>query len=263
MKKEIITSILAIGFTSALAIAAGTPVPYIFQGGDPASATQVNANFQELADRIENASSSNMYDYHAYVVTGSNIKSKTYNTTGRCGDIDVRNYSQTDTASGTELTVTIKEIDSSTGIACRHNDFNYLNTATEFQRLGIVGYDPINGTYQSTMAYDDPIVLMTSTMKLNSSWADGVTTTVTAPPSAPASGPLFTQMYTLAGVEDVTVPYNGGTTYTGCLKFHKLRFGADVQEVAWYCPDVGYVKSIITRGNSLANSTRELSDIQY
>ena len=262
MKKEIITSILAIGFTSALAIAAGTPVPHIFQGGDPASATQVNANFQDLADRIESVSSSNMYDYQSYVVTGSSIKSKTFNTTGRCGDIDTRTYSRADVAGGTELTVTIKEIDSSTGIACRHTDFNYLDTGTEFQFLGSTGYDAITGTYVGESVNDDPAVSMTSTMKLNSSWADGVTTTLITPPSAPESGYPFVQMYTLAGVEDVTVPYNGGTTYTGCLKFHKLRFGADVQEVAWYCPDVGYTKSIIARGSG-NNSTRELSDIQY
>ena len=105
MKSTIITSILAIGFTTALAIAAGTPVPYIFQGGDPASASQVNANFQELANRIETISTVDAYDFHNYL-TDSSIQSKEFNTVGRCGDKETHDLSRIAVASGTKVTLT-------------------------------------------------------------------------------------------------------------------------------------------------------------
>ena len=73
-------------------------------------------------------------------------------------------------------------------------------------------------------------------------------------------------MQTLAGIEDVTVPYNGGTTYTDCLKLYRNRqlgISGHHAAVEWHCPVVGYVKSILVNTNNGNLVIRELSNIQY
>lgn len=257
MRKAIFTSILAIGFTTALAIAAGTPVPYIFQGGDPASASQVNANFQELADRI----AADVYDFHNYI-PDSSIQSKVFDTVGQCGDKETRNYTRVNESGGTK--VTEERIITDTGTPCSHAEFDYLSSTTEFQLLVRRGYDPATATLQSTNTLGNPITRLTSTMKVNTSWADASVITFT--PTAPDGATI--EKYTLAGIEDVTVPYNGGTTYTACLKIHKSAQspgdGLTTRHneiVIWYCPGVGVTK-IMALGSSSVLITKELSDIQ-
>lgn len=264
MRNTLITSILAIGLTTALAIAAGPPVTYTFQGGDPASATQVNANFQELADRIADAQASDIYDYHHYV-TDPGIQSKKYNTTGRCGDEETRTYTRVAVTDGTK--VTEERINTDKGATCAHNQIDYLSTTTEYQHLAIRGYDSVTGVLVSMRTLDNPITRRTSTMRVNSSWADVATATTT--PSGTSS--TFIEKSTLAAIEDVTVPYNGGTTYTACLKIHRttqspsnpadnLTTGHS-ENIIWYCPGVGMIKNIaITASGTIV--TRELSGIQ-
>ncbi len=256
MRKAIFTSILAIGFTAALAIAAGTPVPYIFQGGDPASASQVNANFQELADRIEVISTGDVYDFHNYV-TDSSIQSKEFNTVGKCGDKETRALSRVAVLGGTKVTLIRKNTNA--GVVCSHVEIDYLNTATEFQLLEIRGYDPASATLQGGSTFDDPIAILTSTMKMNSSWAGASSTT--AVPPAPAFTGGDVRMNTLVDIEDITVPYNGGTTYSACLKIHRVR-AAGLTQIDWYCSGLGYTKSMLINSGGVFIA-RELSNVQY
>lgn len=264
MKKEIVTSILAIGFTTALAIAAGPPVTYIFQGGDPASATQVNANFQELADRIADAQTSDVYDFHGYIAASS-IQSKVFDTTGAiCGDKETRTFTRSDVAAGTNITE--ERIIRSSGSPCSHVEFDELSSATEYQLLEIRSYDPATAVLVGTTTLDKPVTRLSSTMKNNTSWADATTYTVTPP----GTDTIRIEKNTLAGIEDVTVPYNGGTTYTACLKIHRTTKlpSTDLanntghsESVIWFCPGIGNTKSItINTGGEVV--TRELSDIQ-
>ena len=256
MRKAILTSILAIIFTMALAIAAGTPVSNIFQGGDPASATQVNANFQELADRIETVSIGDAYDFHNYVAD-SNIQSKVFNTVGRCGNKEIHTVTQVAVQGGIKEILT--RINTDAGVVCQHIEFDYLNTATELQLLELRAYDPVNATISGGITYGDRLTLLTSTMKLNSSWADASSTTPVPPALVAAGGDV--RMHTLAGVEDVTVPYNSGTTYTACLKIYESRPQVHHQ-IDWYCPGIGYTKSMLINSGGVV-SIRELSDLQY
>lgn len=255
MNKIILTSILAISFTSALVIAAGTPVSHIFKGGDPASASRVNANFQELADRIADAKTKDVYDFHNYIADSS-IQSKEFNTTGRCGDKDIRTFSRSNVTDG--IKVTIERKDTNLGVVCSHIERDYLISTTNYQLLEARGYD-LSSTLTGGETYDEPISLMTSTMKMNSTYAD-VTTTTPVPPQTPP-GSAYIHTYTLVGIEDVTVPYNSSTTYTDCLKLHISRSYINHQ-IKWYCPTVGYVKTILFTAAG-AWVTRELSDIQY
>lgn len=263
MKKEIVTSILAIGFTTALAIAAGPPVSYIFQGGDPASATQVNANFQELADRIADAQASDVYDFHNYIATSS-IQSKVFDTTGICGDKETRTYTRSDVAAGTEITE--KRINTNSGTPCSHHEYDSLSSTTEYQFLASRTYDPATSALVGTTTLDKPVTRLSSAMKNNTSWADATTYTATPPGTVT----IIIEKNTLAGIEDVTVPYNGGTTYTACLKIHRTsKFPVEdftvtagySESVIWFCPGIGNTKSItINTGGNVV--TRELSDIQ-
>ena len=75
---------------------------------------------------------------------------------------------------------------------------------------------------------------------------------------------------TLAAIEDITVPYNGGTTYTACLKVHRTRKSTTDnislntghgENILWYCQGVGMTKNIAINGVGVL-VTRELSDIQ-
>lgn len=263
MKNSIITGILAIGFTSALAIAAGTPVPFIFQGGDPASATQVNANFQELADRIADAQINGVYDFHNYL-TDTSIQAKVFDTVGRCGDKETHTHTRVSVPGGTELTE--KRINTDTDTPCGQSEHDYLVSASEFQFLEGRSFNPATEVLVSTATLDVPITRLTSTMKPNTAWADG--STYSYDPPAPDK-PVI-EKNTLAGIEDVTVPYNGGTTYTACLKIHRSthlpvpdpEFTTGRSEnILWFCPGIGLTKNMaITSNGTLV--TRELSDIQ-
>ena len=66
----------------------------------------------------------------------------------------------------------------------------------------------------------------------------------------------------LLGVEPVTVAYNGGTTFEGCLKLHVTHdslfgFGnGTINRIEFHCPGVGMVKRIQING-----AYYELSDM--
>ena len=154
----------------------------------------------------------------------------------------------------------------------------------------VSGYDPTTvggidanappsaADVQSTSAIDPPFLRMAKSMTIGHSWGSGSVVTVNFATGLPSTVGA-TQMSTLLGVEDVTLPdvsVSGAIpvsiTYSGCLKITDQRaavnLGGASQRISWYCPGgVGLVKrivAIINTGSSTTVRTRifELKSIQ-
>lgn len=218
-------------------IAAGAPVTHQFQGGDPASATQVNANFQELADRIDALPGSQIYDYSAY--SGS-ATSKTFAVTGTisCGDTEIRSFSRVDNLNGT-TTVTMTRDRQSSSVTCQHKTFEFLNSVTQKTLLSKANNNT-SGVAQNTDTFNEGLLNLTSTMRVGVPF--GSHSSITNDVNGEAGGVIET--VTLLGVEDVVVPLG---SYTGCLKIHVVRTSNNngmFNRLSWRCPGVGEVKRV-------------------
>jgi len=220
--------------------AAGAPVMHKFAGGDPASATQVNENFQQLADRIADNPASVVYDYRDYQ---SAANSKTFATTGlgACGDTEVRTFTRTPNGDNTDIAML--RIRTSGGAICQELGFQYLATPTEYQMLSKTYYDGSGGlVVVSTDNYDDTITRLRADMRMGMAFGSesSVTNKSIGNPDIDAGG--FIETSTIVGTEDVTVPAG---SYTACLKIHTLRTSNTTgafNRMSWLCPGVGEVK---------------------
>lgn len=102
--------------------------------------------------------------------------------------------------------------------------------------LSRTSYDRFNPTQvASVVDYVDPIKLYKPNMQLGEPLI-----------GATAGGSSFIQYsYVVNGLVDVTVPYNGGTTFTGCLERRQTwqtNSGTPSLSTFWVCPGVGMVK---------------------
>lgn len=90
---------------SANVWAAGAPLQHVFQPNTPARASEVNANFQELADRIANISAFNVYDYRDYALApGVTQKQFSVSGSGACGAVETVSYERQPDTAGTRIT---------------------------------------------------------------------------------------------------------------------------------------------------------------
>jgi hypothetical protein len=265
MKPSSATLIIVVSlFIATTVFGTGPAVQHQFRGGDPASATQVNENFQELADRIQELNNqTRTYDYHTYI-TPSNISSKTFSVTP-AGDassnlncqstLETRQYERVPQGSDLLITVTHKQTDTNINQVCNYYSFNFLATAERLLLLNTTHYDTTTPDVRSIVSennYNDDLPILTVTMKEGVSWGSVSSTTVTdnslIPPVVNEPGRNHIWHYTLVGIEDVTVPYDNGrndnipTTYSNCLKVIRDRHGTYLAHVEWYCPDIGFVK---------------------
>ena len=258
MKKTQIYLISVITFgVLGFVIADGVHVPNEFTGGQPASATEVNENFHDLVDRIADIPASNVYDYSAYLSAGT-ITTKTYATTGLCGDIEVRTISRTTVAMGTQID--IHRLRTNMGANCQERGHQYLASATEFTLQNKFNYDGSGGSVlTSTDTFEEPIIRRNSTM--NQGIAFGSSSTITNTPAGGGGSTTtgIVEVNTVLGIEDVTVPLN---TYTACLKIHSLRTSSTngaFNRISWFCPGLGEVKRTQTELNTLNYRTWELT----
>ena len=238
-----------------VAFAAGPPVAHQFQSGQKAVASEVNANFQELADRISAIPGATTYAYQNYI--GNNVTQKVFATSGTisCGNTETRNYSRTSVAGGTQIVET-HIVEDGDG-ACSYRTFEHLATTTSRDIVGWTTRDDTNpSTILSEVTLTSPIPGLLSVMPLGGSWGSSSDAT-----STPPGDPGMTEKNTLLGVENVTVPYG---SFNGCLKIHTLRTSASnglFSRMSWYCPNVGLVKQMQHALNGSALLKRELSSM--
>lgn len=221
-------------------IADGVHVPHEFTGGQPASATEVNANFHDLVDRIAANPASNVYDYSAYL-SANTITTKTFATTGLCGDVEVRTITRTPV--GMDTQVDIHRFRTSSGTPCQEHGHQFLATATEFKLQNKFYYDGTGSSVLvSTDNFAEPIVRRNATMNLGIAFGSSSSYTNTPAGGGGSTTSGIVEVNTVLGVEDVTVPLD---TYMACLKIHTLRTSPTdgaFNRISWFCPGVGEVK---------------------
>lgn len=237
-----LASIISIVVLSQLSNAAGPAVKNIFKAGDPASAAQVNANFQELADRIPIT-----YDYHNYSVPTS-VASKTF-TNANISASTSSTYVETINrvainASATKVTVHRAFPD---GHAI---EFDYLASPNSYDFIEERDYaatDLVNPASTFTLA--NPVPERTSSMHVGGVFGSGSTISTSGAVTTPG---LIEVMNVLVGTEAVTLNVNGAsTTYNDCIRIIATRFnstgsyGGNVVQTNWYCNGMGLVKRMV------------------
>lgn len=241
--------------SAAVLFAAGQPVANIFTSGTTAVAADVNANFQELADRIADNPVADVYDFKDYS-PASDITQKTFDmTNSTCGDTETRNFTRSPVSGGTEITVLRTRTNS--GVACQIRDTVFLSTDTKFTRVTRNHYNAGDSSLLLTRDYADPIEIRNSTMRIGQPIVSFSQVDITG--SVTATDHILYE-FMIVAVEDVTVPAD---TYTGCLKTLTTYTGGpnlfNQKFVAWYCPDVGLVKIV---ENNPALDTRDTFTIR-
>ena len=202
------------------------------------------------------------YDYRDYAAA-NNIASKTYNirNISTC-DTEVRHLDRVTTGDNTEITMT--RVRTEAGAACRYHVFKFLATPEGRYRLGVDNYNRAGTRINSSVTMDKPALQRTSSMEIGKAEADATTTTVVDNVVAQTFPGTYVGKNVLAGIESVTVPYNGGTTFEDCMKLHIIHqashsFGTGlIDRVQWNCPGIGMVKRM--HGNGVYY---ELTDIGY
>lgn len=282
--KIVAVSAISFIFSTSIALA----VPFNFTPGQPARAADVNANFADVEAKIQanttnittntnniNTNATNIsnnaagvaanaaaiaalpvstsYDYRNYSAVAS-IQSKSFALGGvdPC-DTEVQNFARATVGDTTTLTMT--RVRTVSGGPCRYHVFKYKLTPSGDYIMSEDTYSNDGSVLMQSVSLDTAVLLRGADMRLGMATADAATTTVSGG-SAPVG--TYVEKTTLVGIESVTVPYNSGTTYNGCLKIHTFReatqgFGNGLlNRVSWFCPDVGFVKGIQSNGISWA-----------
>jgi len=205
-----------------------------------------------------------VYDFHDYTLPRGvlpRIQTRTFQLSGpgTCGSTETSRVSGTLEADGSVLVREYRQWRAPSGALCA--DF-VLETRLTDGDLSIVGLEiPFFGV-KSTR--DVGVPLVTSAMRIGSSWGGGsrVTQTSTATGAVLETG-LATGVGTLIGVEGVTVPAG---TFTGCLKTSMLfndKFISNTSNINWWCAGHGVVRQIIVNtGNSLGYE-RQLVSVEF
>lgn len=291
MKTIIQTALIS---TSFMLAASAYAVPNVFTSGQPARASEVNANFADVEAQIANnaadiaANAANItsntagintnasaiannaaaiaaiptvstYDYRNFA-TDANIISKTFATTGLCGDSEVRTIARTPNGPDTNVVVTRRRLNGAT--TCQLNDFSYVSTASEHRLVQGKNYNAADDSLVETKTPADPIVVFSSSMRDGATFASATTVTSTfADGVTPVVQTVYVDSNAAVGLENVSVPAGN---FTGCLKISSTRlsntFGA-YKRISWRCPGVGEVKRIQMRTDNAGGFTWVLTNI--
>lgn len=290
--------IISVMTISHAANAEGPPVQHRFVSGLPALAAQVNANFQELSDRIQDNTDSiatnatnianntaaitagtsavtslsatvaghttalaalavpASYDYHNYS-SAANVATQTYSITGNglaASGCTTETRATRRTVVGAVTNIDVTRTRTNTAAAtCGNHVLHFVSQADGYYWKGIDSSDN-NGTLLSTAVINEPVLLRAADMQIGRSFGGAGSTTTTTLSTGAVVNSTITENSTVQGLEDVTVPYNGGTTYNGCLRIHEHRasglgFGGVLDQVSWYCSGIGLTKRIDSAGN--------------
>jgi len=147
------------------------------------------------------------------------------------------------------------------GLNCGFNVFTFDGRADGLFLLSNDARTPDGFASRNLREVDEGLLARTTSMQVGRSFGNGSGLTITR--NSGVSTSAVVQNGTLQGISDVTVPLNGGTTFSSCLRIHTNRdsangLGGDFNFVSWYCADVGLVKRIDSIGNVL-NLTEVIS----
>lgn len=263
---------LALGLGLSITSHSWAEVPHLFTSGSPASATQVNANFANLDERLQALPSAQLYDLATHR-PAVDVTTKTFSrtlylsdgsaTTDPCDRMVVIKLSDTQwqysaqSASGTEICW--RDVD----------QYQFINGVKHY--LGwdsYAGFDTGTPYIAVTGYYTAPIKVNNNVVGLGQAWdfsglmlrnyfdPDGSPSATTSSVTA-----ADIQTRTLVAVEDITVPAG---TFSNCLKIHRNRMrpftNGNEMRISWRCDGVGIVKQL--RVNTGRSEVRELLSIE-
>ncbi len=197
-----------------------------------------------LEQQLNDLSLLAVYNFKDYAVP-TDVSEKVFRMKGPgCGDTEVRKYIRTPQTGSTLLTMV--RIRSQAGIQCQYRTFDYIIDDQSRRLARQEKYNADGTTLKSTAFITDPIEVQHSSMRVGRSWGGGSEVTLSPEPVYGAVHAIMSKS-TLLKVEDITVAYNGGTTFSGCLKIGATRTSDSIGQfmrVEWFCPDIGLVKRI-------------------
>lgn len=233
--------------------AVGVPVTHQFQGGQPASASQVNENFQELADRIADIPNTTIYDYRLYLST---VSSKTFSIVASNATCDAETQSYSRTRNGDITLITIDRLFTDNSAPCGHDIRYYTATPERYEQTAVDYVDINNPSLFDHYRYQPARVIAITPMTPGHRYSFHNQAFYT--PYGGSESPEGTGIRDLVvvGIEDITVPAG---QFNNCLKIRQDNFfGATAtQRLTWRCPVVGEVKYVHRNGSS--STVKELT----
>lgn len=233
--------------------AAGDSVTHVFSAGDTIKATEVNANFQELADRINALATANglaqTYSYADYTTATSITTKKFQISNDGMGSHDTETMDYT--RNGSETIVLRKRLsggESGTLTQCVRLTYERSTQGVDFKK-----WDSLTDectTLAATYTLTEGIRVLDGNMVKGIPFGGGFETVITA---GDATNTRWgNDISTVLGTEDVTLTVNGtSTTYPNCLKVYRDRlfasWGDAYRRTSWFCEGMGVVKMIETR----------------
>lgn len=283
--KHVSSAFALIGLISMSAQALA--VPFTFTPGQPARAADVNANFTELENRIQtntnniNTNTANItanataiaaisapatYDIRNYL-PARDLTSATFSVSNS-DPTSAITYAYLPNADYSELRINVTTTPNDGYTAPPMSSIFYGITASAFTRKGRLNHNPGGAEISSAMV-EPAEVIAGIPATAGASWITMTQTTtrdiLTDTISSVSPG---IKTANLAGIEDVTVPYNGGTTFTHCLKISTQDTGVDGivsgGAMSWYCGGVGLVKRIsVSLLSGAPNQIWQLTDLTF
>lgn len=245
-----------------------------FSNGAVADADDVNHNFNELATRIDNVSTTpgeigpagpqgapgvdgtdgagvSTYSWQGYGSSAWSAKAFIRKDSGNNFDKEVRTFIRTPSSATTGTTVMTRVRSDSTNT--RPDRYQKLTFSYDTQDAllftGIDNYSSDGLTLVSEMTISPGVNLRNNTMNLGMTWASAAQTDTTFVNGDPATQSFTVDSRSLLAVESITVQ---SVTYNNCYKILTNRSGATMgnhfQRISWFCPNnVGLVKYIQTK----------------
>lgn len=247
MKKKILAVILGMTI-GATANAAGPTVPHSFQSGQKAVASEVNANFQNLADRIDDLSVRidglpggtvlNLSDFSQ----ADNITGKSFQISNNANGCTADNRTYTKNVVGDTTTIVETVVGTSAGGAtpCSHVTNTLERNPTGLRVAKVDTRTPDGATLTDSVTFIPAQLYLPAQLSKGSTWSGETVLTRSS------GATVFLAQHTLIGLENVTVPKG---TFNNCLKTYRSSVagtGSSTARVEWRCPGMGLVKQIDT-----------------
>lgn len=263
MKKKFVAVMLGMLVGSA-SHAAGPPVPHSFTAGQKAVASEVNENFQNLADRIDdltqtvdqkaNTADVNnsiqtlnnridalpgaaVFDASDYRIADTiNVKTFAVSDSG-CATQEVNTYVR-NTSPG-KITI-VETTVASNGSPC----FERVITSEVEAGISRIASLEFVSPNPNVQTFTPKLLAFPAQMSIGAPWSGEtvLTNTVFTPTTS-----LLAVKYDIVGVESVTVPAG---TFNNCLKFFRTSITSSTTvRVQWRCPGLGLVKEFSTTGD--------------
>lgn len=245
--KTLIVSMSMIASTGVLA--AGVPVANQFSAGQAASASQVNANFQELADRIDLNTqdiatiNGEIAPATTYLVN-ENLLTRTFvdQTPASAGTCDQRVDSFVVDTNAKTFDQTILIENTSDGTDCDQFlyvwDYNNDLVATDYS---ISRYNGSVVDYVYTLA--PGWTILKNQLILGDSWASFNNRTINVNGGGASATTSEYHKHTFVSIEDVTV---AAGSFSDCLVVEDRRFLGTAEEVrlSYYCSGPGLTRYV-------------------